>query len=216
MLKYMWTETEIEYLTQSYSYETVKGIATTLGKTETEVKAVVCRLLRRADLGRKKWKYKTQQSLHILERAKQEEIIYLAGLVDGEGTISLASCRGYYRPFCCITTTDPLLIAWLKRFFWQKETHCKNQRNRPYVKAVLTGYGITPFLNALEPYLVIKKVHCQILRSYIALRLSQKWKEKPSTEMECLRGDLRILNAVGRQTDSAKAFVRRRYGQSDV
>lgn len=210
-LKYKWTEQEIDFLKQNYVSQSVASIARMMEKSEVEVKAVVVRLKKQGLLGRKKWRNKTEKCLQVLASATREEIVYLAGLIDGEGTISIArSQKGYHRPIVNITTTDLLLIEWLGRFFWQKPNR-RQIRKLPYYKAVLTGFGIVPFLEAIEPFLVIKKLQCRLLKKFIELRGQQKWKTGPTNEMLEIMNDIRALNAPRTISATAKAEVRQKY-----
>jgi len=161
---------------------------------------------------RTKWMDKTRKCVKILSELPELKIAYLAGIIDGEGTISFRKMfKGYFRPIIEITNTDDLLIKWLMQVFWQKPTRDKNRAGRQYFKVCLTGFGIAPFLQRLETYLVNKKLQAYLVNRYIFLRKMQRWKEPPSEEMKQLYLDTRLLNSRGKDSDIAKARIREKY-----
>ncbi len=213
-LKYRWTDQEKRYLIDNYVRLTVREIAHTLGKESKEVIAVITRLHQQGDkeLVRKKWCDKTRKCVAILSQATPTEIAYLAGLIDGEGTITVTkSQRNTLRPMVNLTNTNTLMIEWLGKFFWQKPTPIKSPRHwRAVYRVALVGYGITPFLQAIEPYLTAKKLNCQLVQEFIALRKLQRWKERPSPRMLEIKRDLNLLNS-SKASDVTKLEVRQKY-----
>ncbi len=169
-----------------------------------------------ADKIRKKWMDKTKQSVDLMMALPKLELAYLAGIVDGEGTISMRKMtKGYYRPILEIVNTDELLITWLSKLFWQKPTEAFNGTGRRYLRIHLTGFGIAPILKALEPHLISKKLQSQLLQRYIKARMAQVWREKPTDEMEELFKDIRLLNSVGAGSELKREGVRKKYNAED-
>lgn len=161
---------------------------------------------------RTKWESKKSRCLQALAALTPLELAYLAGIIDGEGTISFRKMqKGYYRPILEITNTDPLLIEHLHKFFWQTVVSARNARQVPYLRVNLTGFGIAPVLEALDSYLIGKQLQARLVRNYIALRQEQRWKCPPSEEMLAIYREVRALNSHGPESIALKQAVRRKY-----
>ncbi len=163
-------------------------------------------------------KQKSLKAVQVLSTASEIEIAYLAGIIDGEGTVTLrcSTYNGYTRtsPQIEICNTDALMIAWLQRFFWQKLEHAKNGVGRPYMKVHLTGLGIAPFIERILPHLTAKKLQAILVLEYIALRKSQRLFDKPTDRMKEIVNEIRILNnrIGGVVTEGPRTIVRTKYG----
>jgi hypothetical protein len=207
------TEAEIHYLVANYPIATVKKMAAQLGKSKEAVESALQMLRIRGLIGKKKTMNKSKICVEKLSKASETDIAYMAGLVDGEGTISITPKKDThtFRPFIEITNTDPLMIEWLHRYFWQKVRKGETDLHRPVFKVHLTGYGITPFLERIKPYLTAKKIQCSLLIAFINLRQNQNWKDSPSAEMLDTLKDLRILNSRKKGTEPSKEIVRAKY-----
>lgn len=121
-------------------------------------------------------------------------LAYIAGLVDGEGTITITK-RG--QPEISITNTSDALAEWCKNVgFWLNRA--KNTKQRPYWRLNLTGYSIIDALEKLLPYLVIKKPHAELVIEYITLRRSMPHRFKRSERMDEIIAAIRELNTRGR------------------
>jgi hypothetical protein len=161
---------------------------------------------------RQHWESKKQRCLELLRGMSDLELAYLAGFIDGEGTISFRKMqKGYYRPILEIVNTDPFIVKYLQRYFWQKVSQCKNSRQVPYLRVNLTGFGIAPFLEALFPYLIAKKLQAKLVLKYIEFRYWQEWRTSPSPEMVEIYQDVKILNSHGQDSLVAKEKVREKY-----
>jgi hypothetical protein len=207
------TEAQIRYLVANYPIATMKEMASKLGKSGEAIESAIQMLRIRGLIGKKKTMNKSKMCIEKLSKASETDIAYMAGLIDGEGTISLTPTKGThrFRPFVEITNTDPLMIEWLHRYFWQKVRKGETDLHRPVFKVHLTGYGITPFLERIKPYLTAKKIQCFLLMAFINLRQNQNWKDSPSTEMLDTIRDLRILNSRKKGTEQSKEIVRAKY-----
>src|SRR5215467_1429377 len=109
------------------------------------------------------------------------ELAYLAGIIDGEGTISVAqNSIVYLRPHIVISNTSTLLAEWLRiRGFaphW-----AKNTIGRDYWRISWSGFSLDKLLPLIRPYLVIKARHADLLLELISLRRQQS-KNSPLTE----------------------------------
>src|SRR4051794_12253583 len=75
--------------------------------------ANVAEALRRRDLMADRYTRKGA-TLRAVSSLTESESAYLAGIIDGEGTITIAKTRGiYYRPNIVIANTSSLLRDWL-------------------------------------------------------------------------------------------------------
>jgi len=102
----------------------------------------------------------------------KEDAIYIAGLVDGEGTITLKKSKFRYSicytPCLSIANNSKIIMDDLKQLgfgIWRKSVPLKKEWNRGYV-AEVRGISVKPFLERIYPYLRIKKEHCLILLEF--------------------------------------------------
>lgn len=104
------------------------------------------------------------------------EVAYMAGIVDGEGTISVGSRnKKYIQPTLSVANTSARLHDWLTaRAF--SYTIQANQMGTPYYRFSMTGWHLEPVLRRLLPYLVIKKPHALLLLHLIRLRVEQSYR----------------------------------------
>lgn len=115
---------------------------------------------------------------------------YLAGIIDGEGTITLGIQaeyklnKIYFKPKITISNTNKKLMNWIspkmtiKTIFAQRNR--KNRKWKDCYNIEMNGYKILPILKMLYPYLIIKKENCKILINWIERRKNKMWKDKYS------------------------------------
>jgi hypothetical protein len=104
---------------------------------------------------------------------------YVAGIVDGEGTIGLNEHRNnYYNINITIPNTNLDLLKYIRNVtklgniskgLKQKEIHkiCYFYRIRKY--------EAKKFLIIILPYLIIKKRQAELILQYLSLRKANKW-----------------------------------------
>lgn len=103
------------------------------------------------------------------------QIAYLAGIIDGEGSIYIGnfSCNPktkvpYYQTNIQVTNTDKPLIDWLYEIFgglFSKRTpkqHASNSRKQAYIWTA-SGDRVTHLCELILPYLIAKKRQCEIM-----------------------------------------------------
>ncbi len=103
------------------------------------------------------------------------QMAYLAGIVDGEGSIYIGnfSCNPktgtlHYQTNMEVTNTDENLIHWLmnniggRRTTYTPKQTPKNSRRTVY-RWMVSGDELTHLCNLLLPYLIIKKRQCEIM-----------------------------------------------------
>lgn len=97
-----------------------------------------------------------------------EDCAYLAGIIDGEGSIVVSKSPGKegrslcYQPFISVSNTEIGLIDWLHKTFGGTRTKYtpkqtpKNSRKQVF-KWQVTGTNIDVICDLIRPYSVIKK-----------------------------------------------------------
>ncbi len=103
------------------------------------------------------------------------QLAYLAGIIDGEGSIYIGnfSCNPkdgtpYYQTNIEVTNTDKSLIDWLAFNFngrtckYSAKQTPKNSR-REVFRWIISGNDLTELCHLLLPFLIIKKRQCEIM-----------------------------------------------------
>ena len=103
------------------------------------------------------------------------QLAYLAGIVDGEGSIYIGnfSCNPkngtpYYQTNMEVTNTDGGLIDWLmeniggRRTLYTAKQLPKNSRREVH-RWMVSGEDLTNICHQMLPFLVIKKRQCEIM-----------------------------------------------------
>lgn len=100
---------------------------------------------------------------------------YLAGLIDGEGCISIRRCKQgkfiYYKPMIEVGMTDKGPIELLEKNFGNSawyEIIPTGKRKLICHKWRVTGTRCLPILNAILPYLIVKKKQAEIVIKLVA------------------------------------------------
>lgn len=104
------------------------------------------------------------------------QIAYLAGIIDGEGTLFIGNYgnkdkirgTGFFQTIIAVTTTDKCLTDWLYENFggWKSEYTPKQRAKNckgPVHSWKCTGDRLTHLCELMIPYLVIKKQQAMIL-----------------------------------------------------
>lgn len=104
----------------------------------------------------------------------REKLAYLAGIVDGEGSIILWKSdidpkkRGQFNLRINVSTTDKCLMDWLYENFAGTiyEVNAPSRRAKPHWKKQyiwnVSRPTILQFLKDIHPFLVIKKERCEV------------------------------------------------------
>lgn len=118
----------------------------------------------------KKVIYHTNQSV--------AQIAYLAGIIDGEGCLYIGrvrqgkyGCGWQWHVMLRVTSCDEVLILWLEQTFGgSKDSRyrwtSKKKFTRPVYNWQATGEMLDYVLSAVEPYLIIKKPQCDVIKRY--------------------------------------------------
>lgn len=116
-----------------------------------------------------------KNNAHTLKDYSIAQIAYLAGIIDGEGSIYIGNFSSnpktgtlHYQTNMEVTNTDENLIKWLMDTFGGRSTKYtskqtpKNSR-RPVFRWIVSGELLTHLCHLLFPFLIIKKRQCEIM-----------------------------------------------------
>ena len=116
------------------------------------------------------------KSKYIKSEYSVAQIAYLAGLIDGEGTLFIGNYgkkdkirgTGFFQTVIGVTTTDKCLVDWLYTNFtgWKSEYTPKQRAKNckgPVYSWKCTSDLLTHLCELMLPYLVIKKDQAKIL-----------------------------------------------------
>lgn len=99
---------------------------------------------------------------------------YLAGIIDGEGCISIRRCKQgkfiYFKPMIEVGMTNKGPIELLEKTFGNSawyEIAPSGKRKLICHKWRVTGTNCLPVLNAISPFLIVKKQQASIAKELI-------------------------------------------------
>lgn len=186
-----WTPEEEKYLCEHYGKQSSKKIAKKLSRTVVAVGS-----------------HAQFQGLRIpqgeLEYAKSDysylsetQAAYLAGLIDGDGSISVMRRRKYFTAVVEVVT----ISIELKNYLSSLLTHSKVtpspprwENNKPTFKIQVAGLKTLPLIERLIPYLVLKKEKAKLVAKYIQLRKRESKNSPYSNECINLVAQMRRLS----------------------
>ena len=125
----------------------------------------------------------TKQGQHIQLKSKVDRA-YLAGLTDGEGTITILWKKYGFVPLFHITTTSEEIRDYLSSLGLHHNVRARRRPNR-HVSYLFHFVGfliVREILQAIFPYLVLKKKVCGLVLTYIDRRLGLPQGTRYSTE----------------------------------
>jgi hypothetical protein len=106
-----------------------------------------------------------------------EQLAYLAGIIDGEGSIYIGNFSSnpktgtkYYQTNIEITNCDKNLMDWLINTFgariyeYTKKQMPKNSTRETYYRWIATGERVTHLIDVLMPYFIVKKQQAEIMK----------------------------------------------------
>lgn len=201
MKKGRWTESESHYLQEQILHKTYTEIAADLDRTVVSVRHKAQRMGLRN---------KYHRRIRLMEDWVPEmndiQIGYLAGIMDGEGTISIFrprynSKRGWQlRPLAMISGTDPILAEYLRTALGAAiKTRGRAMKNsRPTWQLAWHGFKCYAIVKLLEPHLLVKREQAQIVLEFLESRASRTTYNQDYTEHEIsLYERIRGLNRLG-------------------
>lgn len=130
--------------------------------------------------------------------ASTERLAYTAGLIDGEGTVSLRKFTGKWKPSIRIANTSWPLMEWLRETFDGPSIFIEHRRIRQsrlqcYMFHI-QGLGHLPLYEALLPLMVIKRSQMECVIEFTRERLTHS-RDTPLSERQLeLIATVRDLN----------------------
>lgn len=116
-----------------------------------------------------------KNNIHNLQEYSSEKLAYLAGIIDGEGSIYIGNFSSnpktgtpHYQTLMEVTNTSEDLIQWLFSTFggrvnkYTPKQTPKNSR-KPVFRWIVSGELLTHLCIRILPFLVIKIEQCKIM-----------------------------------------------------
>lgn len=127
------------------------------------------------------------------------EVAYLAGLIDGEGTVSVKLVGHRRTAWLSIANTSTELMDWLRATIPGPGAHMRAHRiraegRRQVFSFLIIGLGWLPLFEALEPLLIVKRPQMRLLIEFCRIRLSQHNKAPWTERQRRIVAEIRALN----------------------
>jgi hypothetical protein len=175
-----WSKQEIEYLKENFPNKTVSDLARALNRSKRSVAAMITRCGLRRNW-RHPWnaslKYPTVKNMSDVERG------YIAGLIDGEGTITFTTTnkRKIPRLRVFIANTSREIVERVREIIGcgslylvrEKRQGKRGSWHEIWHWQTSSLLDIKNLLQQISPILVGKKQHAQLALEYIDLYLSR-------------------------------------------
>lgn len=128
-------------------------------------------------------------------------LAYVAGLMDGEGSIGFTRSRSAMIPRVSITNTDVDLLENLKAVFGghiQKLSRV-NDKWKPAFAWVLNNSKAVDFVEKIEPWLRVKKEQVWLLYAWDAIRpgYGRVWDDEKRDALSLINAQSKWLNHRG-------------------
>ena len=197
-----WSQREIALLRKVYLRASVKDLEKTFNRSMGAIR----KKARALQVPRRPLRYEYLAEGRWMPALSAAEIGYLAGLIDGEGTITIHNdlptgrTKPRYGVKVCISGTDQNFAKWLSQLGVKVFT--RNTRKNPRWKKTWQtgwhGYRTLPVLKLVRPYLVVKAKQADIALQYLEMRLQEKTYNAPySQKYHLLHKRIRRLNRRG-------------------
>lgn len=136
-------------------------------------------------------------NLRGISKLSATDWAYIAGIIDGEGTVSVALREPrYFRPHVTIATTTLALVEYFERFGFYG-VFATNSDGRMYWRVTISGFSVADFLRGALPHLIIKREHAELLIELCDLRLSARWRAPTPLRMFEIYSIIRDWNTRG-------------------
>jgi len=200
----LWLPSEKLYVQKHYQNTTIREMAEQLNRSYHSVEGY---LLRKSLMGKR---CAVKRTARLKEMISEVELAYLAGIMDGEGTITITKhySRKQHKHYLrvslqianCSYPLKQKLAQW--GFLARVDT---NSSGHKYWRIQLSGWHIAEPLRKLKPYLIIKKEHVSLVLRYIELRQEQRFHSEPSQEMLDIYQTIHSLNKRGSRFEDEMA-----------
>ena len=151
---------------------------------------------------------------------------YLAGIVDGEGYITLAKVHATnsYSQLLGIDNTSEALIIWLRDNIpggsARLSREAEGRRETQYRWTLQSREELMGVLRCIIPFLIIKKLHAQLLlKCLVEVKTKRRGEDYTADDKESLEAYysiLRSLNARGPGSNEAKAKVVKLFAENQL
>jgi len=129
---------------------------------------------------------------------------YLAGLIDGEGTIRIMrALQKWYAPFIAITNTDTSMMDWLQKIFGERdigrlyvEKRSKPNHKPKFVFNIASVQGVKMILEQVVDILKTKRRQALLVLEFIKMKEDKADYGVLPREIELFE-ELKRLNARG-------------------
>lgn len=130
---------------------------------------------------------------------KPKQLAYLAGLIDGEGTVSVKLVGHRRTAWICVANTSTELMDWLRVTIpgpgiVLRAHRIRAEGHRQVFTFLIIGLGWLPLYEALEPLLIVKRPHMRLLIEFCRIRLSQHNKAPWTERQHRIVAEIRALN----------------------
>ena len=196
MSKKVYTQTELKTLSRLYGKMTLLEVAKKMGRTHSSIFwQIHCLGLT------KTYRQTTPMKKMNLPHC---DLAYIAGLVDGEGTITIRNTCGSWRAkqkwmaSISVANTNSELMDWLNGKLGGPSARVetiphKGNRVVSYQFKML-GLGFLPLYKKLLPYLIIKRERAKLAIQWMEMRLDQPYHSLPTPAMMEMIRQIRCLN----------------------
>lgn len=143
--------------------------------------------------------------MNQVNQLSRDDAIYIAGLFDGEGCITLSKASRLrekrktptYVLRARIRMTDGALVKWLHaviggRYYAQRKPSQNPERRKPYYEWGVAGKNAVKFLQQVFPYLRVKRLQAEVAFRYGQTRM-KGYHKKLSFEVINAREGLRDI-----------------------
>lgn len=183
---------EFRTLRRLYPQMTLVQVAAEMGRTKNSV------MWARYSIGLHKTFRQIVERHPVLP--SRMKLAYIAGMVDGEGTVTIRKLSGKWLPLLQIVNTDVPVMEWLKATMsgpstMVNRTHHANRPDRATVYTFrMQGLGNLPTYEALRPLLIIKQERMTLMIEFCRLRLGQDRTEPLNERQLEIISTIRALN----------------------
>lgn len=181
---------ELKTLSELYPVMPLRQVAATMGRSYSSV------LWAKHTLGLRKSfaQMVTTKPVSLTET----QLAYIAGLIDGEGTVSIRKFSGKWKPHFRIANTSRTLLDWLEGTVQGPSVFTEHRQVGPqrvpcYMFHV-SGIGWVEMFERLLPYMVIKHEQMAALAEFSRIRLGQDRMAELSERQLWLVSRVRALN----------------------
>jgi hypothetical protein len=186
-----WSFEETLYLMRNRNNMTIRDLAVKLNRTCASVKGKLYRT-----------RTFKEQEIPNPKSLSKWQWAYIAGLIDGEGTITVKRDKrkqwAIFSPHVRISMTDKEPMMTIKGWLEKAGFHPSELRSQEvdyfYGFQLCRSKEIIDFLEAIIPYLIAKKRHARVLREFCKSRTENFHKPYTKSELDLI-SEIRALNA---------------------